>query len=485
MARRPNVLILLTDQQRRDSLSCYGNPIARTPNLDRLAEEGTRFDRAYVANPICMPNRLSLVTGMYPRNHGIWTNGLLVPPRPTVADWLGAAGYQSAWFGKVHFEPFGGHEGSAESGRRWQVRGDGFDWTGPYWGFDHVELVLGHYQALAHYGRWFRRRGGTEEMMRIDRRRSVRDVPFDLHPSTFVAERTEAYLREMRDEDRPFLAVASFPDPHHPFDPPAELADAYDPQSMPDPIGGPEDLATRPEHYRQHFEGRWHRSGLRDEAAHPDGIDRADQRVRIARTAAMVEGIDRGVGRILAALEAEGLAEETLVFFTADHGELLGDHGLWMKGPFFYEGLVNVPLIARGPGVASGQLSASLASTIDIAPTICQAAGLDRPIDCNGVSLSPVLAEASARVRDACIVEYRNGYGQQDVCSKTLVTDRWKYTRYQTGQEELTDLVEDPSETRNVAGNEACRGQVERLRARLLDELLATEAQGPEQISHA
>ncbi len=485
MARHPNVLILLTDQQRRDSLGCYGNPVARTPNLDRLAAEGTRFDRAYVANPICMPNRLSLVTGMYPRNHGLWTNGLLLDERPTVADWLKPAGYQSAWFGKVHLTPFGSERGNRESGEFWRRQGDDHDWTGPYWGFDHVELALGHYTALAHYGRWFRARGGTDEMMQIDRRRSVRHVPFELHPSTFVAERTEAYLRDMRDPDRPFLAIASFPDPHHPFDPPPELAEAYDPDAMPEPIGGPEDLATRPAHYRQHFEGRWHRSGLRDAPAHPDGIDREAERVRIARTAAMVEGIDRGVGRILAALEAEGLADETLVFFTADHGELLGDHGLWLKGPFFYEGLVNVPLIARGPGVSAGQVCTSLASTIDITPTICQAAGLDTPIDCNGVGLADVLADASTRVRESCLVEYRNGYGPRDVCSKTLVTDRWKYTRYQTGAEELTDLETDPAESRNVAGDEAHRPDVQRLRARLLDALLASETHGPEQISHA
>lgn len=126
-----NVLWIMTDQQRRDSLGCYGNTYARTPHLDRLAQRGVRFDRNYVANPICMPNRLSLFSGRMPSNHGLWTNGLLLDEQPTLPAWLRARGYHTASIGKIHFTPYGGDGGNMESTDLWQRRGDDVGWTGP------------------------------------------------------------------------------------------------------------------------------------------------------------------------------------------------------------------------------------------------------------------------------------------------------------------------------------------------------------------
>jgi arylsulfatase len=486
----PNILLICCDQLRADALGCYGNPVVRTPHLDRLADSGVRCTRSYVANPICMPNRVSLFTGQYPRNHGMWTNGLLLQHEPrTLADDLRDAGYQTASFGKLHFTPYGGEAGNRESAAWWKALGDDCDWTGPYWGFEQVELTIGHTLDCAHYGRWFRAHGGTPEMRR---RHSVcgtpdsgvRDMPISLHDTAFVAERTAAFLREERDASRPFFCVASFPDPHHPFDPPREAAAWYPYDSMPPAIGGPDDLATRPAHYRQQFVGAWNRKGVGSPAC-PDGLPEAQRRERTAHTCAMVDLIDRGVGEIMQALDVSGQRENTLVIFTADHGELLGDHGLWYKGPFFYEGLLRVPLLVSWPGALAPGVSDALVSTVDLAPTVLDYLGRPIPAGVNGRSQRPHLENRGRTVRDHCLVEYRTGYGAADVASAALITRDAKYVRYQTGEEELTDLAADPEERRNVAADPAYQSQAQALRAALLDTLLATQMMEPAQISHA
>ncbi|MDT8390217.1 MAG: sulfatase-like hydrolase/transferase [Lentisphaeria bacterium] len=485
-----NILIILTDQQRKDSLGCYGNPVCRTPNLDRLAAGGVRFERNYVANPICMPNRLSLFTGKNIRNHGLWTNGLLIPEQPTVAGHFRDHGYQTASIGKIHFTPYGGEGGNLESEAFWrQPENRDASWTGPYWGFEHVELTLGHTQPLAHYGKWFYDHGGTDAMLKIhpvtERSDSgVRDLPEELHDSTFVAERAIDYIKNRRDPDQPFFLVASFPDPHHPFNPPAESAENYADADIVPPVGGPEDLASRPEHYQQHFRGEWHRSGLH-EARHPKGISNELSDEKIRHTYAMVDLIDRQVGKIIAALDQQGLREDTIVVFTSDHGELLGDHGLWYKGPFFYEGLVNTPLIMSNPGSIEPAVSQTLFSDLDLAPTLCDLAGLDPMPFMDGVSQVPHLRNPRTTVRDQCLIEYHTGYGEHDCSSKVLVTDQFKYVRYQTGEDELTDLWHDREERRNVAADLDYQDIKTRLAGDLLDEILKTEQKGPEQISHA
>ena len=370
-----NVVLVCTDQQRRDSMGCCGNAAAETPRLDGLARSSLRFTRAYVTNPICMPNRMSMFTGMYPRNHGVWTNGLLAQGTPPLlSDLMGQAGYSTGSAGKLHFGPYGGDAGNRESLALWKRLGDDWDWNGPYGGFEHVELTIGHTNAVAHYGRWFRGRGGTPGM-RVELPSGAREMPVELHDSIFVGERAAAFVRANR--ARPFFLFASFPDPHHPFDPPRALAEKHQARTLPPPIGDAGDLETRPPHYLAHFRGGWHRRGPVPEE-HPAGPDAVTVHNRRANTFAMVELIDRGVGMILDALEETGLRDDTLVIFTSDHGELLGDHGLWYKGPFYYEGLLGVPLLVSGPGVEPGVTDA-LVSTVDLAPTVLELAGAGAP----------------------------------------------------------------------------------------------------------
>lgn len=481
-----NILIILSDQQRKDSLGCYGNQHCPTPNLDKLAARGRRFERHYVGNPICMPSRMTIFTGQYPRNHGLWTNGLLIDERPTLPGHLGELGYETASIGKIHFTPTGGDAGNFECPPYWSDIERADRETGPYWGFQHVELSVGHTKDIAHYGRWFYNNGGTADMLKTDALGN-RPIPEELHDSAWVAERTMAYLdgvKQAGDSDKPFFLVASFPDPHHPFDPPQSAYERFDPQSVHMPVGAGDDLQTRPAHYREHFKGAWHRSGP-VKASHSDGVDEATTRRNIAQTYAMVDLIDRNVGRILDHLEETGIAENTIVVFLSDHGELLGDHGLWYKGPFFYECLINTPLIIAGPSVEVG-VSDTLFSDVDLGATLCDLAVVPAPAFHDGISQAEHLRNAeSPGPRTRCLIEYRNGFDDADMASHALVTERYKYVGYENGDEELTDLQRDPEERRNVAGDVEYAETLHAMRRETLLALLEAKRRGPEQLCHA
>ena len=245
MTKTPNVMFVMCDQLRKDWLGCYGHPSVRTPHLDALAARGLRCEHNIVANPICMPNRMSMLTGQHAHNHNLWTNGILLDPLPrTVADHLQDHGVRTASFGKIHISPTGGDEQSWESRQRWQgllENGQAWEETGPYAGFQHVELSIGHGGLPgAHYQQWFFDNGGTLEMVEMQRdptheTSGTRGIPPHLHHSAFVADRTCAWLRAQHEQNehnqqQPFFAHVSFPDPHHPFDPPYEATVDVDPR---------------------------------------------------------------------------------------------------------------------------------------------------------------------------------------------------------------------------------------------------------------
>lgn len=482
----------MADQLRKDSLGCYGNSVVRTPNIDKLAECGAKFDRCYVNNPICMPNRISIFTGMYPCNHGIWTNGLLKSEMRTLPTELSKSGYQTALFGKAHFEPYAKYPDSKsiiskENKEMWMQKGSDINWYGPYWGFEHVELTLGHCLPCGHYWRWFLENGGTREMMKLisvtgAMDSGVRELPIRLHSSTFVAQRTIDFITKEIDKDKPFFVVASFPDPHHPFDPPKECAKRYTPNNVISPIGSKKDLKTRPYHYRQHFNGEWSRKKTTP-SRHPNGLKMEHQNEIIAHTYAMVDLIDQNVGKIINSLDENDLMDDTIIIFTSDHGELLGDHGLWFKGPFFYEGLLNVPLIIYNKGSFEPFLSDDLISSIDIFPTLCDMLELPIPIYVNGVSHFKYLNNKAFAPRDKCMVEYRTGYKNHDYASKVLITKDMKYVRYETGECELTDLKKDPYEYENVASKSEYFDTIHLMNEKLLDEIIAAKSWLPERVS--
>jgi len=536
----PNVLLIMTDQQRADTLSLRpagaphsgysgaGNPIIQTPNLDRLASEGTRCTRAYVQNPICMPSRSTLFTGRYPRSHRVWTNGVPLPTDEiTISHMLGAAGYRTASFGKLHFTPTGASPGLGryESSQMWRdpaYAEEMASWHGPYYGLEHVELAIGHNVPGGHHGAWLRREH-PDVLPLFNKDAALKPdsgahgswksaAPVELHSSTWVADRTIAYLRDQITGDAgssgysgdandggdarpeshtPFFAVCSFPDPHHPFAPPAPWSEMYDPAAMRLPVRRHGELDDLPPHFAEHARGAWNRQGPKS-PDYPDGLPDEHLREIIAHYYAMISLVDHNVGRVLDALDTLGLAENTLVIFTSDHGELLGDHGLLLKGPFLYEGLVRIPMLWRLPGrIPAGTVLDAPVGHVDVAPTVLNLLGLETPLGVQGQSLVPAIAPDTGSAPDVTalrpwvLTEYRKGFSP-DLSLKQLHTGRHKLTYY--GHDnfgEFFDLHEDPDELHNRFADPAYADVRRTLERQLLDALITTEDPLPPQISFA
>lgn len=534
MQRKKNLIIIMADQLRKDYLGCYGNPYVKTPHIDSIAKNGCQFENCFVNNPICMPNRMSIFTGQYPHNHGMWTNGLMLEHESsTIGNLLADQGYKTCTIGKMHFEPtdcgLDAPRGSMVDHRLWEAVGDNIEWYGPHWGFEHVELTSGHAtQPLAHYGKWYHEHGGSDDASKSRKTAEfdscpVTMIPEELHDSIFVGERSAAYIKEHADGENPFFLVASFPDPHHPFNPPYETACRYTDAPVKIPVNEHDMLLNRPEHYRQHKQGIWHRAGVIRELESMDenqriqvrknlemvkefmdeeilkglglltggssvndqvalSINERDRNQRIRNSYAMIELIDKGVGRILSALDEAGILEDTVIVVTSDHGELMGDHGLWYKGPFYYDGLIKTPLIINAPGIDAMNIQA-LASSVDIYPTCCELLGIDIPRTCEGFSLVPAINGGKAR--ESCLIEYRNGYFEHDVYSLAYIDETYKFVQYQNGECEMTDRIGDPDENNNLLHGGMNEKLATEYREKLLMLMLNTGSKHPQQISHA
>ncbi len=338
--KRPNILFICTDQQRYDALGCYGNPHIQTPTIDRLAEDGVLFEQCYVQSPVCAPSRACLVTGQYPSSHGLWANGVALPEHhPLVSKALADSGYECGMIGKMHLAACFG-------GRTEKRLDDGYSFY--KWAHDPT-----HTSPENDYHRWLRETHPElyDEVaangQRVRHQPAAFDtIPTDAHYSRWASERAIEFLDKGRDEDDPFFLWVNFFDPHHPFVAPEEYLDRYDPDDVPDPVGFEGELDTKPPIQREASEESY--AGFaKGYAKHtPQEIKEI-----VAAYYAMVTLIDDETKRILDRLDALGLSEDTIVIFTSDHGEMLGDHQLLLKGPMLYEGAVRVPLIMRWPGV--------------------------------------------------------------------------------------------------------------------------------------
>ena len=476
MAPRPNILLITSDQQRAD---CNGfeNEHIRTPNIDRLAREGTRFSACITPNLVCQPARASILTGLLPLTNGVWDNGVDLDPETGERGFggtLAQAGYQTAFIGKAHFSSkftFAA-TGSPECYKSQAQYPP--DWSGPYMGFQHVELaVLGQMQRgrpmeqppVGHFERWLISRGRAEEALALWEQRIRPDtgaaqtwysgLPAGWHSSSWVADRTIRWLDGRRTE-QPFCAWVSFPDPHHPFDCPAPWSLMYDPSDVPLPRNRKKDLERRPWWHTASLEGtpqladpslfkfRTERSRM------PDQTD-AQLAEMTANYYGMISLIDHNVGRILDALDDATLAQDTLVLYTSDHGELLGHRGLYLKGPTPYEDLLRVPLIARGPGVAENRAVSEPVSTLDLMSTFVDYAGASQPCDVQSRSLRALLG-GQPETRDVAYSEWHVHPSRCGVALKlrTVRTKTHKCTfELESGAGELYDLVNDPEEMTN------------------------------------
>lgn len=500
-ASRPNVIIITTDQQRTDTLSCYGSSFTSTPNLDRLGAEGAIFNRAYCANPVCTPARAGIFTGQYLSRHAAWNVGMNVPEDTVmVSHRLRDVGYRTHYIGKAHFQAHGKAAGdrSVESLQDWQSRYPVFG--GPFYGFETVELCLGHgdYGVAGHYGAWAMSQASDEELARIRDFRVLGDfqfsgnacdweIPLRLHNSVWAADRAIDFLQN-HEQNKPFLLSIGFQDPHHPHGVPTEFTDRVRPEDVPLPRYTEGELDDKPPHFHSAHTGALETSPLRGEykvGGQGTGHDfrrvtEKDARLGRAYYHTMVRLIDREMGRILACLDNEGLTDNTLIIFTTDHGELLGDHGLWMKGPFHYEELVRIPLLVRWPaGIPAGQRTDALISQVDLVPSILAAVGVDQPHEeMDGLNMLPLMCGDSAQSRDAAIVECVDNPGF--LRAKSVVTEDRKLTFYH-GQSfgELYDLRNDPGEIRNLWNDPAYAADKHTLMSRLMDHMEPLERRVP------
>jgi len=451
--KQPNVLWIWTDQQRGDALGAAGNPHIRTPHLDRLAAGGALFTRAFCNSPVSMPSRMSALSGQYPSATGLTCNGIEMPEDlPALQTLLKPHGYRTANLGKLHF-----------------LNHASRDHRAPHPDYEFDELVVseepGCYEDA--YIDWVRGKAPDQvESCRcstppawtgepvVKRPRNTHqpylfEGPEELTHSAFVADRTADYLRRHR--EGAFFAIAGFYAPHNPNNPPERFVDMYDPSTLPLPtMNKGED-----------------RYGLSDEEW---------RRVK-AYYYALVSHVDDQVGRILAALEESALAESTLVIFTSDHGEHLGDHGLVHKGTPGLESCTHVPLILSWPGrIQPGRKHDELVELVDLAPTVLELCGVEVPDSFQGRSLRPLLAGGEYRARRSAYLEHKYPFEES---WRAVRTERYRYCVSSKGQELLFDREKDPGELRNVAAGKDYAAELSDCRRELIARAFQAEKQHP------
>lgn len=486
--QRPNILFLLSDQQRADTLGVL-NPAIRTPHLDRIAARGTVFTRCYPPTPVCLPCRGALLSGRYPSSTGAVHNHTLLKPSitPMVSDVFRDNGYYTHMIGKSHVHSC--HTpGSPESAPHMYDRAYFRLWHGPWYGFEHADLNVGHstekHACSMHYGVWLEDRGVDTERYfghtSYDQY-GTWDLPEAFHSSAWVAETTIEAMQKAREAGKPFYISANFQDPHNPCMVPEPWASMYDPDELPEfgfKPGEPACFATKPPFYNEILDhpgcyaARYSEGGPAGptNASHLP-YDKRQTQENAAHYYGMVSLLDHHVGRILDALEASGELENTLVVFASDHGDMLGDHGLWWKELYPYEESINVPLLVSWPGhLPEGRCSESLQGLIDLAPTWLSLAGIEPPGEFEGVDQSAVWTGEANAVRDAIVVEDRPKDASFN--QRIYITDRYKLVAYSNPDYgELYDMKEDPHQVTNLWAEPAYAD----LRFRLLQGLLSEE----------
>ena len=527
-----NVLVFCVDQMRADHMGCAGNPVVRTPNIDRLAARGTRFSRAYCNNPICMPARASMFTGLLPRDHGVRINGqALRTDLPTLPGVLADAGYRTHSAGKLHLTPWVPMVSPADTERYpecmdyWN-HGDIREVPEPYYGFETVDFVGGHVSyAYGDYVRWLEERGGDRaglaEQNALWRSSTQPDcykmaMREELHYNRYIADSTIGVIEDSAtDGSAPFFTWCSFPDPHHPFAAPQPYCDMYDPADMPPPVRRDGEHDDLPPVYRRIVSGEKNPYHCDNSAVSDEGRNQM-----LALTYGMISHIDAEIGRVLDALDRTGQAGNTAVALISDHGDMMGDHSLFYKGMYTFRGCANIPFIVAAPGMPGGRSTDALVSQIDLMPGVLDLCGVplpgtdwvtqeepfergfERPLELypgrswRGLLDGSATGEAARRslalqeigrthvvatggrgcdepsqeraARESVVIE--NDDPTSGYQARALVTPTHRITVYPGTQEgELFDLANDPDELHNLWHVPACAG----LRADLVSRLLA------------
>lgn len=477
--KRPNIILFMADQLRFDALGCYGNTQIHTPNIDRIALNGSTFDNHFVQNPVCSPSRATVLTGRYPKNHGTRDNGIpLRDQEITLAQILKESGYLTAAIGKMHITTqFLPKEDEQE------------DWPEDNYGFDIIHTTCD--TKTGEYLTWLKEQSPKDynEVKQQGERKMKEDkasaadkdasgppqvyksaVNPEYHQSAWIADQT-IDLIEHAAEDQPFFVYSSFVDPHHPFDPPEPYASMYDPGQLAGPVRMEGELDDKPPHFRKARTGH----GFSNEKYDYRKLSDHDWGCVKAAYYGMISLVDYNIGRILAAIEKKGIEHDTLIMFTNDHGELMGDHGLLFKGPFHYDSIIKAPMIIKWPGVIpQGSRYSQVTEHTDILPTLLEYAGVRPPYGVQGSSMASVLRGDKGAGREYAMTEF-NCY-DWGLSVKTLTGRDYKLTYY-AGQDygELYDRNRDPEEFYNLWEDEDYQEIREYLIRKLMDRIIETE----------
>jgi arylsulfatase len=482
--RKPNILFIMTDQQRWDCVGVNGNSIIRTPHLDQLASEGANFTHAFVQAPVCVPSRASFFTGRYPHSHKNRVNYTPLDRREILLQArLRDANYATASVGKLHLYP-----PTVEEAKRS--------------GFNFAELHDGVPQLdrFSSYVAW--RQANDPQAEEVSYRAVVRNPAPTENPyrqvidakyteTGWVGERTRHYLRHFADSDRPFFLFSSFWRPHDPFEVPEPFDAMYNEVSIQLPKQQKlKDIQLLPLPLRLLI--------LRGRPVYD--TDRVKLQWMYRSYYGAISHIDREIGTILKVLQETGQADNTIVVFTSDHGDQMLEHGLMGKNCFF-DSSVRVPLMIRFPNRVVPGHHNDLVESIDVLPTLFELAGLPEPTESQGRSLVPLITKSDRvyEAREAVFSEniipevitsgrldfqFIKGQGISEVRhpdAKMVRTNRWKYNYYPEGFAELYDLQADPQEMHNLAGQPGFEDTEHEMKDRLLHWL--TTADEPDQIA--
>jgi choline-sulfatase len=458
LPRPKNVLLIMSDQHKPHALGIDGDPIARTPNLDALCRSAVRFDSAYCSNPVCVPSRASLLTGLYTHNHGAYNNSVPWPfEHKTLAHHFDRAGYMTALIGKMHFvDPqTHGFEYRVDFNDWWQYLGPKTKLYADELGRRNSGSGLPQIDDLwlDAGDPWDGAREQDDRQGSVAVGRASKMAEQDQFES-FVARESIRFLKNHGKQ--PFFLVTSFLKPHDPFMPAKRFADMFRPQDMKLPdTWGKVDLSKVPKEIS---------ASIRRNAPTPELHDTEQAKRRIALYYGNLAQMDDCLGRVLTALRELDLEKDTVILYTADHGEMLGEHGLWQKF-VFYEPSVGVPLVVRAPGVTpSGARSKTPVSLVQVLPTLLDLCGLPPVSGLDGPSLTPDLREP-AKTRDTTVF---SEFNLRNPRAKYMIRrGDYKYNYYVNDMAELYNLREDPKEMRNLALEPASASKVAEMKAQL------------------
>ncbi len=508
---QPSYILFITDQQRFDHLGCYGHPVLRTPNIDAMASQGVVYDRFYVASPVCMPNRASLMTCRLPSSHGVRSLGIpLGHHNVTFVEMLRSAGYDTALIGKSHIqnvtdwptqlEPRAyrpGYKAPPEKLRQ-AVRIDLDNasyhyeqqrfWgqenpkvPTPFYGFDDYISVLRHgANSGGDFELWLKQEApemlalhGHSDQLEHDYicPQAIRTkLPEAYYSTSFIGNQASEWLKQRKGNPKPFFLMVSFPDPHHPFTPPGKYWDMYLPEDMPVPAAYEANDWDPPEYVKIAERDRAKDKSLGKKAGYSLAVSKREALEARALTCGMISMIDDAVGQVRAALFDTQAASTTVQIYTSDHGDHLGDHRLLFKGAEQYDTITHVPFIWADPKGRKGERSNDIAQTLDIGSTILEHAKVEAPDGMQG----QVMSVAGGIGRDAALIQYdtqrtQKAFGKEPRVH-TIIHGHWRLSLYRgICKNELFNLKDDPGEMQNLWDDEVYKAVKNRLIQKLAE----------------